>query len=128
MPVPLNRRYSRRHVWVLPLPDGDLRAGLTHAAALILGDVVYAELLPPGTDVAADEPIGFVESSSTVFEVYAPVAGVLSGINPDVETSPEKVGTAPYEEGWLFRLRPAEPRSPDALATAEEYARLVSGE
>ncbi len=128
MPVPLNRRYTRRHVWVQPAGDGELRAGLTQAAALVLGDVIYAELLPEGTEVAADEPMGFVESSSTVFEVYAPVSGVLTGINPAVETSPETIGTAPYEEGWLFRLRPAPGETLDALGTPEEYARLVAAE
>ena len=75
-------------------------------------------LLPPGTDVAAGEPIGVVESSSTVFEVVAPVAGTVASINPAAENFPEQITADPYGGGWLVEIRPSEPPGKPLLDAA----------
>ncbi len=98
--------------------------GLTHVPGRFLGDAVYAELLPPGTDVAAGEPIGLVESSSTVFEVIAPVGGTVTAINPSAESSPEKITADPYGDGWLVEIRPV-PGSEVRLLSPREYDLLA---
>jgi glycine cleavage system H protein len=107
---------------------GVVRSGLTHVPGAFLGDVVSVELPPPGTEVSAGEPIGLVESTTTVFELLSPLSGVVVAVNPETESAPRKVTEDPYGEGWLLSIRPAVGEEPDALLTAEEYARFVGGE
>jgi glycine cleavage system H protein len=124
---PEDRRYSRSHVWAVRGEQGDVRSGLTHVPGLFLGDVVSAELPPPRTEVGAGEPIGLVESSSTVFELLSPVTGTVVEINPDIESAPQRATKDPYGSGWLLTIRPADPRELDDLLSAGEYRRF-SGE
>ena len=125
MVPPADRRYARSHVWGRADEQGDVRVGLTHVPGVFLGDVVSVELPPPGTEVAAGEPIGLVESSSTVFELVAPVTGVVVARNADVESVPRKVTKDPYEGGWLLTIRPSDRGELAALLPPEEYERFV---
>lgn len=101
--------------------------GLTHVPGSYLGDAVYVELPPQGTEVAVGEPIGLVESSSAVCEVVTPLSGSIVEINPSAELSPEKITADPYGEGWLLDIRPSDPAELDSLLTAETYG-LLAGE
>ncbi len=123
---PPDRRYSRSHAWVLPGGHGDVRSGLTHVPGAFLGDVVSVELPPLRTEVAAGEPIGLVESTTTVFELQSPLSGIVVAVNPETESAPRKVTEDPYGEGWLLSIRPAVREELDALLTAEEYVRFVT--
>ena len=125
MVPPADRRYTRSHTWGLLDDRGEVRAGLTHVPGVFLGDVVSVELPPPGTEVASGEPIGLVESPSTVFELVSPVTGVVVALNPDVESVPRKVTKEPYGEGWLLTIRPSDPAELAALLPPEEYARFA---
>lgn len=107
---------------------GDVRTGLTHVPGSFLGDVVSVELPPPRTDVSTGEPIGLVESSTTVFELLSPLSGTVVALNSDAENAPRKVMEDPYGEGWLLSIRPAVREELDALLSAEEYARFVGEE
>lgn len=127
MASPADRRYARTHVWARRGDTGDVRVGLTHVSAADLGDAVYVELPPPYAEVASGEPVGLVESSSTVFEVVAPVSGTVVGVNPSAEHSPEAITADPYGEGWLLTIRPAAPVELDGLLTGAEYD-LLAGE
>jgi len=122
---PADRRFSRSHVWALRGDRGDVRAGLTHVPGAFLGDVVSVELPPPGTEVSAGEPIGLVESSSTVFELFSPLSGTVVDANAEAEAAPRKVTEDPYGEGWLLDIRPSDPVELDALLGAEEYERFA---
>jgi len=104
---------------------GDVRSGLTHVPGAFLGDVVSVELPPPRTEVSAGEPIGLVESTTTVFELLSPLSGIVAGANPEAESAPRKVTEDPYGEGWLLSIRPAGGEEFDALLTAEEYVRFI---
>lgn len=115
-------------MWAHRDGDGLVRVGLTHVPGGYLGDAVYVELPPVGTEVASGEPIGLVESSSAVCEVITPVSGEIVGINPAAENSPETITADPYGEGWLLTVRPAEPGELDSLLTVEEYERLAGEE
>lgn len=121
VPVPGDRRYSACHAWARPDEAGCVRVGVTHVATGYLGVAVYLELPAPGIEVRAGEPVGLIESSYVVFEVVSPVSGVVVEVNPAVADSPERVTSDPYGEGWLLRLRPADPGDFDALASADEY-------
>jgi len=112
-------------VWAHLDGAGLVRVGLTHVPGSYLGDAVYVELPPVGTEVASGEPIGLVESSSAVCEVVTPVSGDIVGINPAAEHSPETITADPYGEGWLLAVRPADPAELESLLTGEEYDRLA---
>ena len=125
MQPPADRRFSRSHVWAQRGEQGDVRAGLTHVPGAFLGDVVSVELPPPRTEVSAGEPIGLVESSSTVFELLSPISGTVVDVNGDAGAVPRKVTEDPYGEGWLLSIRPADPGELDGLLGPEEYERFA---
>jgi len=125
MHPPADRRFSRYHVWAKRGELGDVRAGITHVPGTFLGVVVCVELPPPRTEVTAGEPIGLVESSSTVFELHAPLSGIVVDVNPETESSPRKVTADPYGDGWLLTIRPSDPRELEGLLGAEEYGRFA---
>jgi glycine cleavage system H protein len=87
--------------------------------------VVSVELPPPQTEVSAGEPIGLVESSSTVFELLAPLSGVVVDRNEEAGSAPRKVTEDPYGGGWLLTIRPADPAEFERLLGAEEYERFA---
>jgi glycine cleavage system H protein len=107
--------------------QGDVRVGLTHVPRVFLGDAVSVELPPRRSEVAAGEPIGLVESSSTVFELLSPLTGIVVDVNPDVESVPRRVTKEPYGEGWLLTIRPADPAELESLLDPEEYGRFTGG-
>lgn len=111
-------------MWARRTESGDVRIGLTHRPGAYLGDVLHAELPAVQIDVAAGEPIGLVESSSAVCEVVSPVSGTVVDVNPAAESSPEKISSDPYGEGWLIDIRPLSPSEMDALLTSADYDRL----
>jgi glycine cleavage system H protein len=81
------------------------RIGITAYAQEALGDVVFVSLPEEGAAVQAGEPVGEVESTKSVSDVYAPLSGTVVGRNPKLDDSPELVNTDPYGEGWMFELR-----------------------
>jgi len=125
MPPPADRRFSRFHVWAQRGELGDVRVGLTQVPGTFLGVVVRVELPPPRTGVTVGEPIGLVESSSTVFELFAPLSGIVVDVNPETESAPRTVTADPYGKGWLLTIRPSEPRELEELLGAEEYERFA---
>ena len=125
MRPPADRRFSRSHMWALRGDGGDVRTGVTHVPGVFLGDVVSVELPPPQTEVSAGEPIGLVESSSTVFELLSPLSGVVVGLNDEAGAAPRKVTEDPYGEGWLLTIRPSDPAEIEGLLGAEEYERFA---
>ena len=125
MHPPPDRRYSRSHAWAMRDSQGDVRSGLTHVPGAFLGDVVFVELPPPRTEVSAGEPIGLIESTTTVFELLSPLSGIVVAVNPEAESAPRKVAVDPYGEGWLLSIRPAAREELDTLLTSEEYVVFV---
>jgi len=125
---PSDRLYSRSHVWAKLGDDGEVRAGLTHLPGVFLGDVVSVDLPPLRSEIAAGEPIGLVESSSTVFELLSPVTGTVVELNPEVDSVPRKVTKDPYGEGWLLTIRPADPSELSNLLNSDDYERFIGGE
>lgn len=123
--TPEDRRFTREHEWILPLPDGTVRVGITDFAQDALGDVVFVALPEVGATLRTGDPCGEVESTKSVSEIYAPVSGTVTARNDAVETAPETVNAEPYEGGWLFDLTPEEPSAVDGLLSAQEYAALI---
>ncbi|MEU2650824.1 glycine cleavage system protein GcvH [Streptomyces albidoflavus] len=119
MSNPQQLRYSKEHEWLSAAEDGVSTIGITEYAAGALGDVVYAQLPKVGETVTAGETCGELESTKSVSDLYSPVSGEVTEINEDVVNDPSLVNTAPFEGGWLFKVRVSE--EPDDLLSADAY-------
>ena len=125
MPSPTDRRYTKEHEWVRV--ENDLSTiGITDYAQDQLGDLVYLDLPSPGTQVKQLDKLGEIESVKAVSDLYSPVSGEVTEVNQEVIDRPELVNQSPYEEGWLVRLRLADPAEVDGLLTAEQYDELIA--
>ncbi|MCF6522357.1 glycine cleavage system protein GcvH [Streptomyces sp. JJ36] len=125
MSNPQQLRYSKEHEWLSAAEDGVSTVGITAHAAEALGDVVYVQLPEAGETVAAGEPCGELESTKSVSDLYAPVTGEITEINQDVVDDPSLVNSAPYEGGWLFKVKTE--GEPEGLLSADEYASFTAG-
>jgi glycine cleavage system H protein len=126
MQLPDDLRYSSDHEWVR-LEDGKLRLGITDYAQDALGDVVYVEIPEVGAAVEASGKVSEVESTKSVSDIYAPVAGTVVAVNADLADSPERLNDDPYGEGWICVIEPADPSSVETLLDVEAYRRLIEG-
>ncbi len=120
MNVPEDRRYSRDHEWAL-VEDGRVRMGITDYAQDALGDVVFVQLPEVGASVTAGEPLGEVESTKSVSDVYAPVSGRVVEVNSELSDAPNRLNEDPYGAGWLVRIRLSDPSEVDALLDVDAY-------
>ncbi len=126
MNVPDDLRFSSDHEWVRP--EGDkIRIGITDYAQDALGDVVFVQTPEVGAAVGAGDSFGEVESTKSVSEIYAPVAGTVVEVNGDLEASPELVNSDPYGAGWIAVITPEDPAAVEALLDAAAYRELTDG-
>ena len=125
MPSPTDRRYTKEHEWVR-VQDDLGTVGITDYAQDQLGDIVYVDLPSPGTQVKQLEKLGEIESVKAVSDLYSPVSGEVMEVNPEIMDRPELVNQAPYDEGWLVRVRLAAPAELDNLLTAKQYDELIA--
>ena len=125
MTFPDDCRYTKDHEWVRLDDDGLVVVGITDYAQSELGDIVFVEIEPVGTEVGAEEAFGTVEAVKTVSELFAPVAGTIEAINEDLDGAPEAVNTDPYGDGWMVKVRPADASDLDALLGVDEYKEMI---
>ncbi|GHC49073.1 glycine cleavage system protein GcvH [Streptomyces cinnamoneus] len=126
MSNPQQLRYSKEHEWLSATDaDGVATVGITEYAANALGDVVYAQLPAVGDSVTAGDTCGELESTKSVSDLYAPVTGEVVEANQDVVDDPSLVNTAPFEGGWLFKVKITD--EPADLLTADEYTAFSAG-
>ena len=123
--VPDDLRYTAEHEWVLLNAEGTVRIGVTDYAQKQLGDVVYIQLPRLDDSVAAGEPVGEIESTKSVSDVFAPLEGEVVARNEALEDSPDLVNSDPYGAGWMIEIKPAQPAAVDSLMIAEEYRVLI---
>lgn len=131
MATPNDRRYTDQHEWALVQGTDDaatvVRVGITDHAQDALGDIVFVQLPAVGDEVAPGTPIGEVESTKSVSDVYAPLAGTVSAVNDALADAPETINADPYGEGWLVEIRVSgddgDPTS--GLLDADAYQALV---
>ena len=125
MTFPDDCRYTKDHEWVRIEDDGLVTVGITDYAQSELGDIVFVELEPEGTELEAEGSFGTVEAVKTVSELFAPVAGTVEAINEDLDGAPESVNADPYGEGWMIKLRPQRAADVDALMSVDEYKHMI---
>lgn len=123
---PADLRYTTDHEWVKDQGDGVVRVGISAFAQDALGDVVYVSLPAVGDTVAAGDSCGEVESTKSVSDLYAPLAGEVTSINDQLDATPELVNTDPYGEGWMYELKLADTSALDGLQDVDAYKAALS--
>lgn len=127
MNLPETLKYSASHEW--SQLDGDvLTVGITDFAQDQLGDVVFVELPEVGKAVTAGSAVAVVESVKTASDIYAPVSGEITEVNSVLTDAPETLNSAPYQDGWLFKLRVADMSELGKLLSAEDYQKIAEAE
>ncbi|MCR8922186.1 glycine cleavage system protein GcvH [Dasania sp. GY-MA-18] len=126
--TPSELKYARSHEWARLEEDGTVTVGISDFAQESLGDVVFVEVPELGTNVAAGDEVSVVESVKAASDIYAPIGGEVIAVNEALEEEPETVNTEPYEDGWLFKLRPSDVSELDNLLDAEDYQQLCEDE
>src|SRR5262245_44069009 len=123
--VPTDLRYTKDHEWVRV--DGDeATVGITEYAARQLGDIVFVELPESGRTLAQFATFGVVESVKAVSDLFAPISGEVASANDALANAPELVNSDPFGEGWMIRLRLANPAEVDDLLDAAAYDALTA--
>ena len=124
--MPDDLRYSSDHEWVRA-EGATLRVGITDYAQDALGDVVYVEVPEVGTEVGAGDKVSEVESTKSVSDIYAPVAGKVVEVNAGLADAPERLNDDPYGDGWICVIDPADAAAVDELLDAAAYRELIAG-
>jgi glycine cleavage system H protein len=124
MHVPDDLRYSADHEWAR-LAGSNVRVGITDYAQDALGDVVYVEVPEVGAAVAANDKISEVESTKSVSDIYAPVAGTIVAVNGDLTDSPQRLNEDPYGDGWICEIQVSGDDALEALLDADAYRKLI---
>jgi glycine cleavage system H protein len=123
---PEDLRYTSDHEWVKDQGDGVVRVGVTAYAQDALGDVVYVSLPAVGDELTAGDACGEVESTKSVSDLYAPVAGEVVAVNDGLDATPELINSDPYGEGWMMEIRVADDAELDGLLDVGAYRDQVN--
>jgi glycine cleavage system H protein len=124
--IPQDCRYTKEHEWAKQ--DGeDLIIGITDHAQAQLGDIVFLELPETGSDLDAEQAFGVVESVKAVSDLFAPLAGQITGTNEALIDAPESINEDAYGS-WLVRIKPANAADWDGLMSADDYAKYLEDE
>ena len=125
MNFPEGLKYTKDHEWV-KLEGNTATIGITDFAQRELGDIVYVDIDSSGKALQAEEVFGTVEAVKTVSDLFLPVAGTVTEVNPALANQPELVNTDPYGQGWMIKLTVDSVADYESLMTAEAYSKLVS--
>ena len=124
MNVPSNLRYTKDHEWIA-LEGNVATIGITDFAQGELGDIVYVDIATKGKPLSAEEVFGSVEAVKTVSDLFLPVAGTITEVNPALDSSPELVNSDPYGSGWMIKMTVDNISDVEVLMSAENYTSLV---
>ncbi len=123
---PSDLKYHPEHDWARV--DGDSATlGITWYAQDSLGEIVFFDPPQVGTTISKDQPYAEVESVKAVSDVIAPVSGEITEVNEALGSEPEKINDDPYGDGWLVKVKLAEPSELDELLDADAYEATLEG-
>lgn len=124
--TPEDLKYTAEHEWVATAgSDTVVRIGITDYAQEALGDIVFVSLPDVGASYSAGDAMGEVESTKSVSDVFAPVAGTVSARNEALEAQPELMNSDPYGEGWIVEIELQDASALDSLLDASGYQQLL---
>lgn len=123
MSTPSELRYTKDHEWVR-ISGGVARIGITDYAQDALGDIVFVQLPEIGATVGSGDSFSEIESTKSVNDVYAPVAGTVSSVNDALRDRPELLNSDPYGEGWICEISMSDAEPAD-LMSASDYEALI---
>ena len=125
MNIPSNLKYSKDHEWVRV--EGDMAyIGITDFAQSELGEIVIVDITTEGETLAREAVFGSIEAVKTVSDLFMPVGGEVSEVNPKLEDNPELVNSDPYCEGWMIKVKMTNPSEVGNLLDAEAYKALIA--
>ena len=124
--IPEDLRFTSQHEWVRENDDGTVDVGITDHAQTALGDLVFVELPEADAEFAQGDACAVVESVKAASDVYAPLSGAVVAANEALADAPEQVNEDPYGDGWIFKLRPANPIELEELLAADAYQQLLA--
>lgn len=124
MNFPENLKYTKDHEWIL-VEGNSATVGITDFAQGELGDIVFIDITTEGETLDAHAMFGSVEAVKTVSELFMPVSGEITSVNPGLEDSPEAVNSDPYGDGWMVKINLSNPSEVDGLMSAAEYKALI---
>jgi len=124
--VPEQLKYTKEHEWVSEVSTNRYRVGITDYAQVALGDIVYIQLPKIGEQISAGKVCGEVESTKSVSEIYAPLSGEIVLVNDSLDSAPETLNRAPYDQGWIFEVEISSPSEIEGLLSAGQYASLTA--
>ena len=113
-------KYTETHEW-FDLKEDIGVVGVTDYAQKELGEIVYVELPKVGRHVKAGEEAAVLESTKAAADVYSPVSGIIVEVNQSLTEASELVNKSPEKEGWIFKIRPSDPKEVDRLLDANAY-------
>ena len=125
MNFPPELKYTKDHEWLKLIDDKTALIGITDYAQRELGDIVFIDISTVGKILKAEEVFGTVEAVKTVSDLFLPVSGTITEVNPALETEPELVNTDPYGKGWMIRMKVDNPADVAKLMDAEAYGKVV---
>ncbi|MBP6313286.1 MAG: glycine cleavage system protein GcvH [Flavobacteriales bacterium] len=124
MNIPQDLQYTKDHEWVRVEGD-EAVIGITDFAQSELGDIVFVDIGTEGQELAHEAVFGTVEAVKTVSDLFMPVSGTVSSVNPDIADDPASVNKDPYGKGWMIRVKLSDKSELAGLMTAEAYGELV---
>ena len=127
MSNPSNLKYTASHEWVKNEADGTISIGITEHAQELLGDMVFVEPPAIGRKLKAKEECAVVESVKAAADVYAPVSGLVTAVNMELDSVPELINSDPYA-AWMFKMKPDNAADVEALMDAAAYQSVVDSE
>lgn len=119
--IPDDLKYTTSHEWVKLNDDGTVSVGITEHAQELLGDIVFVETPEVDTEFAAEEACCVVESVKAASDIYMPISGEVVDANADLTDTPELINSSPYDDGWIFKIKPSNEDELEGLMDAQTY-------